>query len=124
MAKPASIEAYIAEKSKWEPILVQLRAALLELGFAEAIKWQMPIYMIGSKNLIGLGAFKNHFSLWFMKGHLLPDPLGVLSNAQPGKTKEMRHWKWYTVDEFKVDEVRGYLEAVKAVHVAQGAQKY
>ncbi|MFK8055188.1 MAG: DUF1801 domain-containing protein [Saprospiraceae bacterium] len=118
MAKPASVDAYIAEKSDWEPILVQLREVLLELGFAEAIKWQMPVYMLGGKNLIGLGAFKNHFSLWFMKGHLLSDPLKVLSNAQPGKTKEMRHWKWFALDEFKIEEVHRYLEEVKAVHLA------
>ena len=114
MAKPASVDAYIAEKTQWEPILLQLRETLLELGFAEAIKWQMPVYMIDGKNLIGLGAFKHHFSLWFMKGHLLYDPLKVLSNAQPGKTKEMRHWKWYSLEEFNLKNVVDYLEEVKA----------
>jgi len=101
MAKPASVDAY-----------------MLDLGFAEAIKWQMPIYMLDGKNLIGLGAFKKHFSLWFMKGHLLADPLQVLSNAQPGKTKEMRHWKWYALEEFKLEEVKRYLEEVKATYLA------
>lgn len=118
MATPKSVDAYIVEKQQWKPILVALRAILLELGFAEAIKWQMPVYMLGGKNLIGLGAFKNHFSLWFMKGHLLADPLKVLSNAQPGKTKEMRHWKWFSTEEFRVEDVKGYLQEVKAISLA------
>lgn len=112
MAKPASVDEYIASKPHWESVLTQLRKELLDLGFAEAIKWQMPDYMLSGQNLIGLGAFKNHFSLWFMKGHLLADPLKVLSNAQPGKTKEMRHWKWFSLEEFKLEEVQGYLKEV------------
>jgi len=115
MAKPASVDVYISDHPNWAEALNQFRTILLDLGFAEAIKWQLPVYMLGGKNLIGLGAFKNHFSLWFMKGHLLSDPLGVLSNAQPGKTKEMRHWKWKSIDEVDFEAVRNYLEEVKSL---------
>jgi uncharacterized protein YdeI (YjbR/CyaY-like superfamily) len=100
-------------------MLKELRAMLLDLGFAEAIKWGRPMFMLAGKNLVGLGAFKHHFSLWFMKGHLLSDPLNVLSNAQPGKTKEMRHWKWEDLEAVELEEVRKYLEEVRVIHLNQ-----
>lgn len=39
-------------------------------------------------------AFKNHFGLWFFNGVFLSDPKKVLENAQEGKTKAMRQWKF------------------------------
>lgn len=38
--------------------------------------------------------FKQHFGIWFFQGVFLSDPLEVLENAQEGKTKAMRHWKF------------------------------
>ena len=100
--------SYIENHQQWDPALVNMRELLLELGYEEAYKWSRPVYMLQGKNRIGIGAFKNHFAIWFMHGNLLSDPLKVLSNAQPGKTKEMRHWKWTNVEDVDLDALRVY----------------
>jgi uncharacterized protein YdeI (YjbR/CyaY-like superfamily) len=53
-----------------------------------------PVYTIDGKNVLGIMAFKNHFGLWFFNGVFLSDPKKILENAQEGKTKAMRHWKF------------------------------
>jgi uncharacterized protein YdeI (YjbR/CyaY-like superfamily) len=49
--------------------------------------------MKGGKNLLGIGAFKNHFGLWFFQGSLLKQNTKLLVNAQEGKTQAMRQIK-------------------------------
>jgi len=44
--------------------------------------------------VLGIGAFKNHFGIWYFQGALLKDKGKVLKNAQPGKTQAMRQWKF------------------------------
>ena len=57
------IDAYIANAAPFaQPILVRLReivhAALP--GAEETIKWSMPHFMVGGKNVAGMAAFKAH----------------------------------------------------------------
>jgi uncharacterized protein YdeI (YjbR/CyaY-like superfamily) len=66
------------------------------------------------KNVVGILSFKNHYAPWFFKGVFHSDPLGVLQNAQEGKTRAMRHWK------FKIDDVLNP-EAVKK-HIQEAIQ--
>lgn len=105
-----SAEHYIASKPQWEKGLNTLRALLLEYPFEECIKWNAPVYMAHGRNLLGLAAFKNHFGLWFFEGASLDDPAGVLTNAQQGKTKNMRQWKFYDPADPDRDLIRTYLE--------------
>ncbi|WP_313779656.1 YdeI/OmpD-associated family protein [Flagellimonas onchidii] len=66
------------------------------------------------KNVFGICRFKNHFGVWFFNGSLLSDPKKVLSNAQEGKTKGMRHWKFNTVEEIDMTGVQNYMsEAIE-----------
>jgi uncharacterized protein YdeI (YjbR/CyaY-like superfamily) len=63
---------------------------------------------------VAIGKFKNHFAIWFFNGSLLKDPYGVLENAQEGKTKAMRHWKFYTKEEIDIKRIKKYIaEAVE-----------
>jgi uncharacterized protein YdeI (YjbR/CyaY-like superfamily) len=56
-----------------------------------------------NKNLIGLAAFKHYVGPWFFQGALLKDKEKVLINAQEGKTKALRQWRF---DSFKdINEV-------------------
>lgn len=48
------------------------------------------LYILNGKNVIGLGAFKNHFAIWFFNGVFLKDEKQLLTNAQEGKTKALR----------------------------------
>ena len=103
------IEAYFAKQIKWVGGLQNIRNALLELDYIEEVKWGMPTYTIDGKNLIGLSGFKNHFGVWFHQGVFLSDPLNLLVNVQEGKTKGMRHIKYYDSSEVNLDDLRPYL---------------
>lgn len=63
MAKDPRIDAKIAEAAPFaQPILKHLRA-LVHATFPDAeetIKWGMPHFMVGGKNLAGMAAFKAH----------------------------------------------------------------
>lgn len=67
-----------------------LREIILSTGLKETFKWGFPVYTYDSKNIAGIGAFKNYFGFWFFQGAMLSDPLKILVNAQKGKTKAMR----------------------------------
>lgn len=92
------VEAVIAKHPKWETELHKIRAVLQESELTEAIKWGAPAYVLGNKIVIGFMGFKNHFGIWFHQGVFLKDPANVLTNAQEGKTKAMRMWKFYEGD--------------------------
>lgn len=61
--------------------LLLLRQWLLESGMQEEVKWSMPCYTTGGKNVLILSAFKEYFSLNFFKGALLEDPKQLLVKA-------------------------------------------
>ncbi len=91
MRKYGSVMEYIDEHDKWKELLMLLREVIISTGlYEETIKWGMPTYTVGGKNVLGIGAFKNHLSLLFHHGSFLKDHHSVLLNAQEGKTKGMR----------------------------------
>ncbi|MFZ0490545.1 MAG: DUF1801 domain-containing protein, partial [Salegentibacter sp.] len=63
-------EEYIAKHQKWDEELNILREMLLSTELGESIKWGAPVYTLNNKNVVGLGAFKNHCGLWFFNGAL------------------------------------------------------
>jgi uncharacterized protein YdeI (YjbR/CyaY-like superfamily) len=96
------IEAAIEKHPKWKTELYNRRAILQESELTEDIKWRAPAYLLDKKIVIGFMGFKNHYGIWFHQGVFLKDKANVLINAQEGKTKAMRMWKFYegdTVDE-------------------------
>ena len=110
MRRFSSVDQYIENAVRWHDGLRKLRKILLATGLEETIKWGAPCYTHDGKNVVGLGAFKSYFGLWFFQGALLPDPRNVLVNAQKGKTKALRQWRFTdeAVDEKRVVE---YLQA-------------
>lgn len=110
MFKPVNVDDYIQHHEKYSDILNFLRSLLLDTEMDETLKWNMPTYTIKGKNVITLAAFKHHAGLWFHQGSFLTDPLGVLDNAQEGKTKGMRHWRWAKLDDIDGEQVIAYIE--------------
>jgi uncharacterized protein YdeI (YjbR/CyaY-like superfamily) len=94
MAKLKTVEEYISKHQKWEQSLNHLHALISNTELEVAIKWGQPVYSLNGKNVVGIGAFKEHFGLWFFNGALLEDPGGHLHNAQEGKTKAMRQLRF------------------------------
>ncbi len=110
MEKTARLEAYFQKEGPFREGLARLRELLLETGLEEHLKWGAPVYAHEGVNVLGLMAFKKHFGLWFFQGVFLSDPLGVLTNAQDGKTRAMRHWKFSSPDQMDLRQVKGYVE--------------
>ncbi|MEL7219705.1 MAG: DUF1801 domain-containing protein [Bacteroidota bacterium] len=110
MKKYTNVADYFADQNQWQEELQHLRNLLLETELKEGFKWNFPVYMLDNKNLIGLGTTKQHFNLWLFQGVFLADPAGVLYNAQEGKTKAMRQWRFSSTDDIKEELVIAYIE--------------
>ena len=109
MKKPSSVDAYIQANAKFRDALEILRGLILKHPFEETIKWGMPTYVYNKRNLIGIGAFKNHVGVWFFQGALLKDEKKILTNAQKGKTKAMRQVHYNAANQIDEDILDLYL---------------
>ncbi|WP_373059233.1 YdeI family protein [Zunongwangia sp. H14] len=104
-----SAEQYIEVHKKWQEELKALREMLLSTELEETIKWGAPTYTVSGKNVIGLGAFKNHCALWFFNGALLKANTALLQNAQEGKTKALRQIRFAKGEEIKTEVLIKYV---------------
>lgn len=119
MPRPKNADAYIADLEHFQAETQRLREILLKLPLEESIKWSSPAYSHNGRLVVSLVAFQRHFGLWFHQGALLSDPDHVLVNAQEGKTKAMRHWRFGSGKEIKVRRIQAYLKEAME-HAAQG----
>ena len=116
-----SVEAYIEHNVEWQAELIQLRKIISSCPLEETVKWGAPCYMHQGKNVVGMAAFKEYFGLWFHQGALLADEAQVLINAQEGKTKALRQWRFQSKKEIKTRLIKSYVkEAILLVE--EGAE--
>lgn len=108
MKKYTSVEEYIESTTKWTNELRELRRILLKTEFEETLKWSIPTYTVNGKNVAGIAGFKDYFGLWFFNGVFLKDEEGVLMNAQEGKTKGMRQWRFNSMDDLNEQLILKY----------------
>lgn len=104
------VAAYLEKHSTWKTGLEKIRTVLLQTELEETIKWGAPTYTINNKNIVGLGAFKNHFGIWFFQGALLKDTKNVLLNAQEGKTKALRQWRFESNEDINEALILTYVQ--------------
>src|SRR5690606_18674907 len=116
MAKAETVDQYIGKHPFWSKELNLLRELLLSYKLDEAMKWGGPVYMLDGKNLFGLGAFKNHYAIWFFQGGLLEKNTSLLLNAQEGKTQAMRQMKFDRSFDLNLKELTGYIGETIALH--------
>ena len=109
MNQPKSLEEFWEVNQRYADQLKVLRETILTCGLSETFKWAFPTYTLKGKNLIAIGAFKDHFAIWFFQGVFLLDSANVLNNAQEGKTKAMRHWKFDSNQKLDLDLIRAYI---------------
>jgi uncharacterized protein YdeI (YjbR/CyaY-like superfamily) len=93
MSPSEKVTQYIDKHSKWSTPLAKIREVLKTTLLQEEFKWGAPCYTYNEKNIIGLGAFKNHMAIWFHQGVFLKDTDNELVNAQEEKTKALRQWR-------------------------------
>ena len=80
------VDAFLSKAKKWQKEMEKLRAILLDCGLTEEFKWYQPCYTVENKNVIVIGAFKEHCALLVFKGALLKDPHGIL--VKPGENTQ------------------------------------
>ena len=115
-----SVDEYIAIAPQWGAELKRLRAVLKETRLTEEVKWGGPCYTYKGKNVVGIGAFKSYFSLWFHQGALLKDGASVLINAQERKTKALRQWRMSSAEDIRPAVITRYVvEAISLVEAGR-----
>lgn len=71
----------------------------------------MPLFIpFEGKNIVGLAAFKSYVGLWFFQGALLTDKYKKLVNAQEGKTKALRQWRFHSEEDMDIAIILEYVE--------------
>lgn len=87
---------------QWSDEIELLKSIIAQTELVETTKWGGIVYTWNNRNIIGLGGFKNYFTIWFYNGVFLPDEKNVLVNAGEGVTKGLRQWRFTSKAE--VDE--------------------
>lgn len=115
MKRYKTVDEYIEGAQHWQDELRQLRKILNTTDLEETVKWGAPCYTFDGKNVVGIGAFKSYFGLWFHQGALLSDPNKVLINAQEGKTKALRQWRIESKKEISPRLIKAYVKEAIAL---------
>jgi len=110
MKKIYSVEEYIEENAHFGAALNILRSVINTTELEETAKWSAPVYTLNNKNVIGLGAFKKHFGIWFFNGVFLKDEHSLLVNAQEEKTKALRQMRFESVSDIDKNIVLAYVK--------------
>lgn len=92
------------KSSQWPEEINLLKSIIAKTELIETIKWGAPTYVIGKKNVIGIGGFKDFVTIWFWNGVFLKDESRKLVNANEGVTKGLRQWRFKNLEEIKTDE--------------------
>jgi len=100
--------------NNWEEELEMLQSIIAKTELVETTKWESLVYTINGKNVVGIGGFKNYFTIWFFNGVFLKDEKNLLVNAQEGITKSLRQWRFSTKEEVDEKVMLAYiLEAIE-----------
>ncbi|WP_020566682.1 DUF1801 domain-containing protein [Neolewinella persica] len=111
MYKPSSPQDFIAHAPDHYRIGLQaMREVLLTTDMEENIKWNIPVYGYGKKNVVSLFYAKSYLGVWFVNGALLADPNQLLVNASPEKTVGQRQLRFENSDVVDLELLRGFVE--------------
>lgn len=98
----------------WQNEIEYLKSILNTTQLSETTKWGTSVYTYKNKNIIGIGAFKSYFGVWFFNGAFLTDPHKSLINAQEGKTKNLRQIRYQSIVEINEKQLLDYInEAIQ-----------
>ena len=122
MKSTKSVDAYLNDHPNWRNELTTLRALIKETELQECIKWGAPCYTLNGENIIGMMGFKNYVGIWFHQGVFLKDKASVLINAQEGKTKALRQWRFSSARDMDPQLIGRYI--YEAIQNAQAGKKF
>lgn len=104
---------------KWASEISLIKKIIQKAGLEVAIKWGAEVYSYQGKNLISYAAFKNYVALWFYNGVYMEDKYKVLLNAQEGKTKALRQWRFENQEQIDETKILEYIAEAKQ-NIAEG----
>jgi len=96
--------------NQWEDELWMLREIIQKTELVETTKWGGEVYTLSNnKNVLGIGGFKNFFTIWFWNGVFLKDEANVLVNANEGVTRGLRQWRFTSAKEINEKQILHYI---------------
>lgn len=102
------VDEFMSKAQKWQEEFERLRGILLDCGLTEELKWGVPCYTFGKRNIVLIHGFKEYCALLFHKGALLKDPVGILVQ-QTENVQAARQIRFTNVEE--IDEMENILKA-------------
>ncbi len=110
------VEWFFHQTDKWQAAYNELRRIILGCdGLNEELKWGKPCYTFEGSNIVLIHGFKEYCAVLFIKGSLLKDMQGILTQ-QTENVQAGRQIRFINVDEIKALEpaIRTYvLEAIE-----------
>jgi len=94
----------------WKEEIELIKSIVEKTELQHAIKWGIDVYTLNGQNIIGIAPFKSYIGIWFYNGVFMSDPLNVFVNAQEGKTKALRQWRFSSIEEINPDHIYTYLQ--------------
>jgi uncharacterized protein YdeI (YjbR/CyaY-like superfamily) len=109
--EPSKTDKHTWDKiNSWSAELEFLKSIIAKTELIETSKWGGCVYVLDNKNVVGIGGFKNYFTIWFFNGVFLKDEKKVLVNAQEGVTKSLRQWRFTSKDDVNESLVLDYIK--------------
>lgn len=100
--------------NQWTEELELVASIINKLPLEKTIKWGAEVFTYNGKNVVSYGGFKNYFTVWFYNGVFMEDKYKVLVNAQEGKTKSLRQWRFTSISEIDEKKITEYInEAIE-----------
>lgn len=100
--------------TQWTEELELVTSIINKLPLEKTIKWGAEVFTYKGKNVVSYGGFKSFFTIWFYNGVFLEDKYNVLVNAQEGKTKSLRQWRFASISEIDEKKILEYInEAIE-----------
>lgn len=116
------VDGFIRKNQHWQAELQKLRTIILSSPLTEDVKWRVPCYTYEGHNVIILGSFKDSCVLSFLKGVLLKDSKGILT--QPGEnTQSARILRFTSVEQIAKLEptIKSYIR--EAIEIETSGRK-
>jgi uncharacterized protein YdeI (YjbR/CyaY-like superfamily) len=116
------VDWYFSKAEKWRKEIETLRTIILDCDLTEELKWGVPCYTFGEKNIVLVHVFKEYCALLFFKGALLKDTKGILVQ-QTGHVQAARQIRFTDVKEIvKMKKIlKDYI--YKAIEVEESGLK-
>ena len=109
MKKVRSVDEYMEVNSHYAQELEMLREIINSTELEETLKWNSPVYELNGKKVLGIGAHKHHFGIWFFNGVFLKDDQHLLMAAQE-KTKGLRQMRFEKLEDIDTNTVLSYVK--------------